>query len=127
VGYLAINPEVYYRLGYGEPSISRERLGTHLQAGDDARQTRRFLQALHLLLDRPRELPQRAARRTGLSYVAKLTLSTETTGVRTGRVTFSCTYRGVEHVGDGFDLVDGAHAGEHGFVQRVHVGARAGG
>ena len=62
MGYLAIN----YSLGYGETSISRERPGTHLQAGDDARQPRRFLQALHLLLDRPRELAQRAARRAGL-------------------------------------------------------------
>jgi len=66
VGYLAIKPEVHYRLGYGETSISRERPGTHLQAGDDARQPRRLLQALHLLLDRPRELAQRAARRAGL-------------------------------------------------------------
>lgn len=40
---------------------------THLQAGDDAGQPRGFLQALHLLLDRPRELAQRAARRAGLS------------------------------------------------------------
>jgi hypothetical protein len=66
---LAIDPEAQYRLGYGETSISREQPGTHLQAGDDARQPRRFLQALHLLLDRPRELAQRAARRAGLRHM----------------------------------------------------------